>query len=1044
MDSDCGNVVQASPTGAESLLPGKPLTRKLAGGETHLYQVQMNSDQYLKVVVEQLGIDLNVSSFAPNGDPIVLSDLAQTDRGSEVISVIAGFPGFYRFEVRSRRKTDPPASYEIRIEKLEGASAANRAANSAATLIAEANRLSDRRTKESTTEAIAKYQQALALFDESSDVRMKAIVLNKIGRAHFSSGEYPKAPDYHHRALALVRATGDQHEEGVALTYLGDAYRLTSENGKALEYLNQAIQIWQFIQDRRGEFEALNIIARLHYGTGEVHKALFYFDRALDLARALSDQSGEMATLSGTAGAYYVSGDNEKAAEMWKEALALATAGKQQGWEMILFGKLGAVYNALGDHQRALDYLDQSLRLARDRGDRADEASTLQTIARVYRSMGEPKKSIELLDQSLGLLKDVNNPAPGAARAHYNLGKAYTDLGEYQKAIDYLNQALLVWKSRGDPINIAATIRELARAERGRGNLETALAQTEAAINVIEWVRAQAGGPDLRASYLAIVQDCFELRIDVLTRLHKLDPARGYADVALQTSEKARARSLIETLTDAGVDIRRGVPAALLKREQELAEQLQLKASELTRSTKTSDEGGKELKGLIAEYELVQAQVRAASPRYAELVQPRPLSLAEMRTQVIDGQTLLLEYYLGVERSYLWAVSSTEIQIYELPKRATIEAEARKVYDLLTARSRRVKFETNEERRARIATADANYPAAAAALSRAVLGPVADQLGNRRLLIVSDGALQYIPFAALPGPKATGSSFQPLALNNEIVSLPSASTLAVLRKQLAKRQPAPKTVAVLADPVFNADDQRVKDSLARNQGTRTDAMVARRSLVGTHELQRSASESGWNGESLSASRLPFTRKEADAIAALVPAAYRKQDLDFAASRASATDPELSQYRIVHFATHGLLNSRHPELSGIVLSLVDEKGRARDGFLRAHEIYDLKLPAELIVLSGCRTGLGREVRGEGLLGLTRAFMHAGAARVMVSLWDVNDEATAELMKHFYSSLLSGEKVSPAAALRAAQVSMARDKRWSAPYFWAAFTIQGEPQ
>ena len=1040
---DFAKVVPTSQKSAESLLPGKPLTRKLAGGETHVYQVQLDSEQYLKVVVQQLGIDLYVSAFAPNGDPIAAGDLVQTDRGSEVISVIASIPGFYRFEVRSKRKTYPPASYEISIEKLEAASAANRAANSAAALVAEGNRLSDERTKESTTEAIAKYQQALALLDESADLRMKAIVLNRIGRAYFSLGEYPKAPDYHQQALPLARATGDQHEEGVTLTQLGDAYRLTSENDKALEYSNQAVQIWQLIEDRRGEFEASNVIARVYYTIGEVHKALLYFDRALDLARALSDQSSEMATLSGTAGAYYILGDNDKAAEMWKEALALATAGKQQGWEMILLGKLGAVYNALGDHQRALDYLDQAVRLARDRGDRVDEAATLQTIARVYRSMGEPKKSIEYLDQSLVLLKGANNPASGVARAHYNLGKAYTDLGAYQKAIDYLNRALLVWKSRGDAINIAATIRELARAERGRGNLETALAQTEAAIDVIEWVRAQAGGPDLRASYLAIVQDCFELRIDVLTRLHKRDPARGYADVALQTSEKARARSLIETLTDAGVDIRRGVPAALLKREQELAEQIRLRASGLARSTKTSAEAAKELKGLIAEYELVGAQVRSASPRYAELVQPQPLLLADIRTQVIDGQTLLLEYYLGVERSYLWAVSSTEIQIYELPKRATIEAEARKVYDLLSARNRRIKFETNEERRARVSTADANYPAAAAALSRMVLGPVADQLSNRRLLIVSDGALQYIPFAALPAPKTTGSSFQPLVLNNEIVSLPSASTLAVLRKQVAKRQPAPKTVAVIADPVFDAGDPRVKDSLARNQAPRTDAM-ARRSINGTQEMQRSASESGWNGESLSTSRLPFTRKEADAIAALVPAAYRKQDLDFAASRASATNPELSQYRIVHFATHGLLNSRHPELSGLVLSLVDEKGRERDGFLRAHEIYDLKLPAELIVLSGCRTGLGREVRGEGLLGLTRAFMHAGAARVMVSLWDVNDEATAELMKHFYTSLLSGERVSPATALRAAQASMVRDKRWSSPYYWAAFTIQGEPQ
>jgi CHAT domain-containing protein len=169
-----------------------------------------------------------------------------------------------------------------------------------------------------------------------------------------------------------------------------------------------------------------------------------------------------------------------------------------------------------------------------------------------------------------------------------------------------------------------------------------------------------------------------------------------------------------------------------------------------------------------------------------------------------------------------------------------------------------------------------------------------------------------------------------------------------------------------------------------------------------------------------------------------------EGLDFAANLSNATSGELSQYRIVHFATHGFLNSRHPELSGIVLSLVDEKGQEQDGFLRAHEVYALTLPAELVVLSGCRTGLGKDIRGEGLIGLTRAFMHAGAARVLVSLWDVNDEATAELITRFYTRLLGPDKVSPAAALRAAQVSMAQDKRWSSPYFWAGFTLQGEPR
>ena len=915
-------------------------------------------------------------------------------------------------------------------------------------VVAEANRLLAQGTNESVPQALAKYEAALAVFELAGDLRMKAVVLNKIGRCHYFLGDYQKALDYHKRALPLARAAADYQEEASTLTNLGQTYRIRYENERALDYLTQALQRWQLIQDRRGEWEVLATLGRLYFAIGEEYKSLWSFDRALQLARELSDQDLELNTLSGMGLTYYTLGETEKAAEIWKAALVLAKARGERGRETGILGKLGSAYNALGYKEEALDHLNQAIRLARDRGDRVDEAGSLQTIGRVYRSIGEHRKAIEYLEQSLVVLKGVNSPT-SVARAHYNLGKVYTDIGEYQKALDYLNQALLVWKSRGDRINIAATVRELARAERGHGNLEAALAQSETALNLMEWIRTRAGGPEQRASYLAIVQDCFELKIDVLTRLHKLDPSKHYAAAALQTSERARARSLLDTLVEADVDVRRGVAADLLKREQTITEELGTKASEQARLRgMKSTEGpltqvNKEIKDLSAQYERVEAQIRAASPRYAELIQPQPLSLAEIREHVIDSQSLLLEYYLGEERSYLWAVTSTSIESYELPKRSVIDTAARQIYELLTARNRRVKFETAEERRARVAKADADYQAAARALSQVVLGPVAGQLANKRLLIVSDGALQYIPFAALPIPGS--ASYEPLTLKSEVVSLPSASTLAVLRREVAKHKPAPKTIAVLADPVFSGDDQRVKDSVARNKVNLSDTAVARRQItISKSEMQRSASESGWDGDELSMVRLPFTRREADAIRALVPAAYRKEELDFAASLSNATSADLSQYRIVHFATHGFLNSRHPELSGIVLSLIDEKGRAQNGFLRAHEIYDLRMPAELVVLSGCRTGLGREIRGEGLVGLTRAFMHAGAARVLVSLWDVNDEATAELMTRFYRGLLGREKLSPAAALRAAQASMARDKNWASPYFWAGFALQGEPR
>ncbi len=382
----------------------------------------------------------------------------------------------------------------------------------------------------------------------------------------------------------------------------------------------------------------------------------------------------------------------------------------------------------------------------------------------------------------------------------------------------------------------------------------------------------------------------------------------------------------------------------------------------------------------------------------------------------------------------------------------------------------------------------------AAALSQLLLGPVADQLGSRRLLIVAEGALQYVPFGALPCPKeqGTGSMEQggtgpedqgtsgrikgqdsrekgqakelklqgdnypsphpsppvwdeggrPLVIDHEIVNLPSASALAMLRKETVNRQPASRSVAVLADPVFEADDPRVSGRGVPRQSPKPTIVSHRKSTAATlSDLQLSLRDVGMLQGGLGIPRLLSTRQEAEGILSVSLSGTCLKAVDFKASRETAVSLELSQFRIVHFATHGLLNNQHPELSGLVLSLVDEQGKPQNGFLRLHDIYNLNLPADLVVLSACNTGLGKDIKGEGLVGIVRGFMYAGAARVVASLWKVDDEATAELMKRFYQQMFQ-ERLSPAAALRVAQVELSQQKKWRSPYYWAGFVLQGE--
>jgi hypothetical protein len=413
---------------------------------------------------------------------------------------------------------------------------------------------------------------------------------------------------------------------------------------------------------------------------------------------------------------------------------------------------------------------------------------------------------------------------------------------------------------------------------------------------------------------------------------------------------------------------------------------------------------------------------------------------------VLDDDTLLLEFALGAERSYVWVVSNRGLRGHELPGREVIETAAERLYESLTA-LQDLPGDTPAKRRARAAQAAAQYPSQAEALSRMLLGGAAGELGNKRLLVVADGALQYIPFAALPSPAppgpAEGSAGAlkpgaprgvPLIVGHEIVALPSASTLAALRGEAGRRQSAPGAVAVLADPVFENNDGRLLAAKRRpppqsgngggSEGRSPDATVEKLSRDG-----------------FVLRRLPQTAEEAKAIRSAASPREVLVAVGFDASRRTLLSPELKRYRIVHFATHGVLDNVHPELSGIALSQLDEQGRAQDGMLRLHDIYNLRLPAELAVLSACDTGLGKDIRGEGLVGLTRGFMYAGVPRVVATMWKVDDFPTSLLMESFYRHMFK-EGLSPAAALRSAQLEMLGRPRWNNPFYWAAFMLHGE--
>jgi len=880
-------------------------------------------------------------------------------------------------------------------------------------------------------------------FDQALDIRTKlapdsldvADSLNNLGTVAWSHGDLAATGNYYQQSLAIrQKLAPGSLDVATSLSNLGTVAWKRGDLATAEEYFNQSLEIREKLNPGSLDVAAsLTNLGSLTWRRGNLAKAEEYGLQAIAIQKKLAPSSLEVAVNLNNLGLVVENrGDLTKAQEYFDQALEIR--------EKLAPGSLevASVLNNLGDvaweradlnkaeeyHRRALDIRQK---LAPDSLDVATSLSNLGTVAWDRRDLA---KAEEYGRQALAIKQKQAPDSLTLAETLTVLGGVARDRGDMAKAEEYYRQVLPIWeKLAPENKDYAETLAALARLMLRKQQIDAALPLFEKALTALEGQAAHLGGSeDVRSNFRAQYLGCYQDYIDLLIR-------QKQPEQAFQVLERSRARTMLEMLAEAHIDVHRGVDAALLERERSLAADLTAKFNGRIRllSGPHSDEQAaavnQEIEKLLAQQKDTREQIRASSPAYTSLTQPHSLSTKEVQ-QLLDGDTLLLAYSLGDERSYVFAVTQDSLAVYPLPKSTEIEEATRRAYEELSVNSPATGYEST------------------VALSRTLLGAVAERLGKKRLVIIADGALQYVPFAAL-----RTSQGAPLIAEHEIVNLPSASTLAVLRKETETRTRAPKQVAVLADPVFDSNDERLKPA-APNDLRKKDPAKNENSTVATGTqpaivedstadlLTRSAADLGMTAKgTLYLPRLLSTRQEAKSILAVTQAGQALEALDFDASRATATSPTLAQYRIVHFATHGLVNSTHPELSGLVLSLVNLQGEPQNGFLDLQDIYNLNLPADLVVLSACETALGHRIQGEGLVGLTRAFMYAGAPRVVASLWRVPDRATAELMKQFYTAMLV-ESLPPAAALRKAQITLSKEKRWSAPYYWAGFTLQGE--
>lgn len=889
--------------------------------------------------------------------------------------------------------------------------------------------------------------------------------------------------------------------DGRAALAQGRAFLKRGNSEQALVALEQALKLYTSANDAKGIAASRDALGDLYSRQGQYNVALTHYQKANESFAAASDSYNANLMLAKTGDMFYRSGNVSEARNAYTrmtvtkpDTSAMGTAKQAQNKVSkgtSLFGKARGI--ATGTPSAATVGDAASLGAdVKNTIDQEREAYRQYIIYSIYElGLGRLDYSNNQLDSAKTHFTDAlaaaDNPLYGkfgqARRwriaSRTSLGDIALQQGRYPDAIKLYtaategarkdNRADLRWPAqRGigkSKWMLASQERDQKKSAKVR---EEAIVAFRDALVTIEGLReGSLSADESRTTFLATTKDVFDDAAGALAERALMTaapgtplsgPALADAAEAFKIVEQSRARSLLDMLGEANTNITEGVPADLLKRKQDNLTRQQEIAQELG-GLGGSEEGKKksnsdlenELTQLQTEYDSIENSIRAASPKYASLTLPQPLTLAEVQQQVLDDKTALVEYNLGAKDSYMWAVTQSGVSLYKLPARASIDQQA---IDLRTQmipeklRTPIAGINTAPTRGLGLASGQAagnagGFATASNNLYKTIMEPAASVIGDKRVLVIADGALNYIPFEALvtAGGGTDYAALPYLVMKNEIIYAPSASVVSVIRKQSAAK-PTSKNVLLVADPVFNSNDPRSKGAAGATTGGADTRGLGLSSALTDVAGTPPAQNTGAPAQGLMLARLNGTRTEAEQIAAITKqnGGMAETWLDLNANEANVQSKDLKNYRVVHVATHGLLNAERPQFTGLVLSLVGNK--QGDGFLRTDEIFNLKLGAPLVMLSACETGLGKEKRGEGVIGLTRAFMYAGAPTVGVSLWSVSDNSTAQLMTDFYKRMLTGQGMPPGAAMRAAQQNMIAGKKYAAPFYWAPFVLVGE--
>lgn len=1005
----------SNPQVIRRLVPGTSGVHALRGGGSHVYDVHLSVGQVLQAEVVQQGIDVEVLLLGPGGEVLLGVDSPNNAYGPEPVFAVTSEAGEHRLAVTTSEGTDAEGRYLLHVEPLRPATPRDRIRASATRAFSAGEGYRRAGGDEGLRKAIQEYGKALRLWEALGDTGQQATTLSRLGRVRQSQGRSSEALPLLLRALRLCREPGEQ---AVILNRLVDVYSSLGEPQKGVEACQRALAL---IQKTGGRpilvAGALENLGKLHKSWGKIDEASEYIQAALVRYReaGTAARSHQASSLMDLGEIQLALGRPRRALDFCQQALSLRQALGDQLGEAWSLRCVGMAFHQAGMEGIAAQYLERAVDKARLAGGLKAWAAALNDLGSIHLQAGRTDDAQEAFSEARKAHQEAGD-IQGQLYANLGLASVRDARGDVAGALQIYSQAAAIAQRSGDRYGLVATLYRQALLDRKQGRTKEALARVEEVLNLTEVLRREVGNLGQRSSFSGSRFSYYESYIDFLMQLHAGQPDRGYDVRAFEASERFRAPALLEGLSEVRAAASASVPPELRWRQTTLEQRLEeLLRKRLQVASEPADPPQRErlarvegdIRDLLDRLGTVRKEIQESSPHYGVLVQPQPATLRQVQ-ELLDEDTALVSYLLGQERSHVWWIERDSITSRELAGRAIIESAARSAHVALA--------------RAQLRAVRADLPRTLGRLRRLVLDPLADRLGTKKfLLVVPDGALQLVPFGVL----TPDGSQEPLVASHVMAYLPSASTPVILRRQRVRRPPARKLIAVLADPVFGLDDPRTLKDPERGEG----AWSVSSGRTGSRRVLDVPA------------RLPYSRREAESILGLVPTAMSSRFLDFDASRSTAMSPVLRQHRYLHFATHGILDPRQPELSGILLSRFDRRGRPRNGLLRFYEVYNMDLPAELVSLGACRSAVGAQVRGEGMVGMTRSFLYAGASRVVGSLWDVNDQSTAELMIRLYRRILKEGKP-PAVALQEAQVSMMRDEPWRSPYHWAGFVLQGE--